>query len=880
MKIRNLFMLFVLCPVFRTAAVDLSVSPSSMVWTNQGWVNLSITNITPAAYMDIRLYLDINGDGIINGGDYAVALFEVDDGEISPVEAESFVDDNDGLTNGAVETAISCHGVAYNTLHTIGNYIWQAVELDEFDNPVGADTAAFAVTQPAGSVWISGEVRDNVTDELKPGAHIEIGYFSETSGLAPSVWADENGQFTIHVPQEVPASAVMGVQASVKGMMSTDMNPETEEEVSTHFFTNTLSAGANVLERPLFTVPAIEMYGLCSVSGTVYLVEPSEDGFETNLLRGVIVETESEGDDIETFAWDITDENGRFGLVVPGGAAQLQCESPLLNLRGIVGSYTDITVTGTTSGVEIYCYAADAMARARVTDKDTGEPLTGVSVYYESTDGSGLVSSGYTLTNGYYEICVKAGTWWAECDEDSLLYRHYLRPQDSNNLEIVQYTLFTNVPFAVEKGYIISGHVYDTNGTAVADGSVTAVRDMGDWEEWVSDADTSLSGAYSLLAPTGTVYVRTSGCGEYLVDLYYTNHYTANIDEADPLTVTTNGLSGIDFYLPYGARIQGTVFNQDMNPVQWLRVEAFAQNGAGEWTGIGAEYTGWGGEYSFVLPAATGVLIRTAIEYNQWLPRTWYGDTCSRDLAVPVALAELTTVSNLNIQVAPGYRVDGSVRDQNGLGGVAGAVITAFDAASNQYDSVTANASGDYWGFYVPTNVGLAFCAGAAGYQGEFYDNVYNPAEAAGVQTSAYNTVFISFVLYASGDDSDGDGLADFMEDTVPDGTFDSGADYADFNDPDTDRDGSGDGAEYIAGTGPQDGDSLFGISGGGVNSSKAYVVWSSVAGRQYTVQRSTNLVSGVWSNLYTVTATGDATAYTNSQPGSRAFYRVQVQAP
>ena len=883
MKLRSLFAFIVLLSACRASAIDLSVSPSSMVWTNQGWVNLSITNVAAGAYLDIKLFLDVNGDGIINGSDYAVALFEVDDGEISPVEAESFVDDNDGQTNGAVETAVSCYGVAYNTLHTIGNYIWQAVELDGFNNPVGADTAAFAVTQPTSSVWITGEVRSSeLPYALQPGAYVETGY-PDTIGLAPSVWTDENGEFTVYVPDGVPASEVIGVRASARSMVSADINPITSEEVSIHFFTNALSSGENALAQPLLTVPATEAYQLYDVSGTVYLVEPVDGGFETNLLRGVMVEMEAWGGETETWTWDITDENGQFSLVSPAsgeGMTELWCESPLLSLRGIVGAYTNVVVTGTTAGVEIYCYAADAMARGRVTDKDTGEPLTGVSVYYQLTGGADLVSSGYTLTNGFYEIALKAGTYWAECDEDSLAYRHYISPMSSNGLAIAQFSVFTNAPFAVEKGYIISGHVYDTNGTPLANGSVATVREIDGWEEWISYADTALSGAYSLLAPTGTVYVRTAGCGEYLVDLYYTNHYTANIAEADPLTVTTNGLSGIDFYLPYGARISGTVHNPNMNPAQWLRVEAFAQNESGEWTGIGSEYTDWNGEYSFALPSGTNVRVRTDINYGQWTPRTWYGDTCSRDLAAPVALTDFETVSNLNIQTASGYEIHGSVNDQNSLAGIGGAVITAFDASSNQYDSVTANESGIYWNLYVPANTVLVVYAGAAGYKGEFFSNVYNPADAAGVQDEAYQQVNVPFVLYASGDDSDSDGLPDSEEDTVPDGMFDSGADYADCNNPDTDADGSGDGAEYTAGTGPQDENSLFEIIGGGVNPSASSLVWSSVAGRQYRVQRSTNLVSGVWSNLYTVTAGGDVTAYTNTPPVSRAFYRVQVETP
>jgi hypothetical protein len=878
---RSLIVTLFFLPALWASAINLTVSPNSVKWTDQGWINLSITNVAEAAGVDISLYLDINGDGIVNGSDYAVAVFEVEDGQFDPFGSVVYVDDNDGLTNGAVETAISCHGISYSTLHTIGHYIWQAVEVDESGNPVGSDSAPFAVTQPASDVWITGEVRDYVSNELKPGAYVETGYFSDTTGLAPSVWTDENGEFTLYIPDGIPASEVIGVRASVKGMLSADINPYTGEAVSTHFFTNALFSGENALEQPLFTAPAVEAYELYDVSGTVYLVSPTDEGFETNLLRGVMVETGSD----ETWSWDITDENGQFSLVSPptGGdeSMELWCESPLLNLRGILGTYTEVEVTNTVSGVEIYCRRAEAIARAQVTDKETGEPLEGVEVYFESTDGSRLVSGGYTLSDGFYEIGVAAGTWWAECDEDSLGYRHYLCPAGSNDLEIAEYSIFTNAPFGAERGCIISGHVYDTNGTPLALGSVVLIQqDPGGWENWITDADTSLSGGYDLLSPTGTVYLRTEDFGDYVVNAYYTNHFTADLNEADPLTVTTNGLTGIDFFLPYGARIEGSVLNPNSNSVSWLSVEALAQNESGEWVCVGAGSSDWGGDFGFAVLGGSNVMIRTGIDYGSWYPRTWYGDTCSQNLATPLVLTNHTTVSNLNIQVFPGYLVYGDVCDQNGLSGISGATVTAFDASSNRYDSVITDGSGHYASLFVPTNVGLAFYAGAAGYQGEFYDNVYNPAEATGIQNSAYDPTSVSFTLYATGTDSDNDGLADYKEDSVPDGVYTAGTDYANYSNPDTDNDGFNDGNEYVAGTNPQNSGSLFEIIGGEVQPSAAILVWSSVAGRQYQVQFRTNLLSGVWDSIYTVTATGITTTFTNSFPGGREFYRVRVQAP
>jgi len=272
--------------------------------------------------------------------------------------------------------------------------------------------------------------------------------------------------------------------------------------------------------------------------------------------------------------------------------------------------------------------------------------------------------------------------------------------------------------------------------------------------------------------------------------------------------------------------------------------------------------------------------LRTSVDYNTYAPRTWYGDTCSKDLATPISVTNSVTSSGLNIQMFPGYRVHGSVLNQTGLTGIAGASVTAYDINLNEYASALTDESGNYDSLFVPTNVPLAFFADADGFAGELNGDIYNPYDAIGVQTSAYSYVTIPFVLYASDLDSDEDGLPDFAEDTTPDGTYDSAEDYSNPNVPDTDEDGATDASEWIAGTNPQDGDSLFEIIDGGTVPEGAFFAWASVSGREYVVQQRTNLLTGIWSNIYTVTATDGITSYTNDATSSQGYYRVRVSAP
>ena len=874
------FALVLAGPVFSApSSISLTVSPTNMAWSEQGWLELSVTDIAEEAGVDITLYVDVDVDGLIGSNDFIGAAFGVDDGETNSFGAESFVDDNDGLTNRAIETAISFYGVAYNYSHTIGDYIIQAVEINDSDDGIATTAVPFSVTQPTSTVWVTGVVRDYVSSNVVAGARVEMEYFSGTAGAAPAVWADENGAFTLYVPEGVSISDVAGVMASAAGCFSVEETPDTGDLISFCFFTNALASGENELANPLFVFPAVEEYDLYEISGTVYGIESWDGGAETNPLSGVLVEMEGDDDEDEDdfFSWDVTDEDGSFTMVFPGHSngvsAEIYCEDPLLNLRGIVGAFVEVEVTGTTSSVDITCYYAEALARATVTDKDTGAPVVGAEVFFES---SNTVGDAYTLGNGVYEIGVLAGTYDAEVDDESLEYQYYVEPDWQGGLVISNGTVFTNAPFEVEPGYIIEGYVYDTNSTPLFDGEV-ALIEMDQWgnEDWRSWSDTTPDGYYNLLSPTGTFYVRTEDFGDYIVDRYYTNAFIGNIEEATPVIVTTNGVTNINFYLSTGARIEGMVQDPDMNPVSWGRVKAYNQDEEC----IGEGYVGWegSGEFGFAVPAGSNVTVRTEVDYGQWYPRTWHGNTCSRDLATTLSLTNGQTRGGLNIQVFPGYEVHGFVQSQSGGVGIVGAGVTAFDIASNQYDIVGTDGSGNYYSLYVPTNVALGFFAGAVGFEGEFYDDVYNPANATAIQTSAYNHVNVEFVLYATGLDTDNDGIPDSEEDTVPNGNYDAGTDYSNPADPDTDDDGVDDGDEQVAGTDPQDGDSLFGIVETDPGEDGLFLLWSSVSGRQYNVQECTNLAVGVWSNIYTVTATAENTSYTNGMVAGRGFYRVQV---
>jgi hypothetical protein len=122
--------------------------------------------------------------------------------------------------------------------------------------------------------------------------------------------------------------------------------------------------------------------------------------------------------------------------------------------------------------------------------------------------------------------------------------------------------------------------------------------------------------------------------------------------------------------------------------------------------------------------------------------------------------------------------------------------------------------------------------------------------------------------------DSDKDGMPDLWETWF----FDSPADATAASD--ADADGSPDQDEYVAGTDPVDAQSVFAINGAGmVSGNQVKIRWNSVADRAYTVQFSTNLLSGTWMPVIeNITAMTSKMAVTSSASTVEGFYRVRVQ--
>ena len=867
-------------------SMDLVVSPASMDWLDQGFVEFSISNLTVGAEVELTAFVDLNGNSVVDGNDPFIAQFELEDGLTNVFGAVTLVDDNDGTTNGMINATISFYG--NSRLHTLGDYIWKATELDGSGSPVATNWAGFSVTQLPSAIRVNGEVRDHVTSNTVAGAYVELEYFSDLTGLSPSTWADENGAFSICLPSGISSNEVLGVYAAAAGYMSSSEDPD-GNLISIVVFTNGLATGTNTLVRPLLVVSSSPSYNLYDITGTVYLIEPADGGgVETNALSGAMVEIEypsfGDEDDGDTSSFDVSDTNGTFSLVFSAAedewdSATLSCDTSLLNLRGIVSSPVQITITGSTNGIALYCTPAEALVSGTVTDLTTTNPISGMEVdLILWNDDAGMA---YTLSNGTYEVGASAGTYGIQCDGDLLALKRYVYNSDAGYLyleNLSQGEVRSDQDLAYEKGMILSGHVYSESGSPLGGGDAILVQPSeDDWEYRIGDSIVAFDGHYNLLAPAGTWTVRTENEDGAWIDLYYANCLIGNSAQATPIVVSNAPISGIDFYLTAGTRLQGSVLTADAFAASDVQMGAFRLDGSGQLDLVGTGITDRdAGAFNFVVPSGSNIYLRANSDGFQ-TPDTWYGDVGSHNLATPILPILGTTQSNLNIQILAGYQVEVTALDQFDLSLISDITIAAFDAASNQYGSAVYQWGA--WNIFVPTNTPLTFFADAAGYEGEFITNTYIFADAGYIQRAANNYVHLELVLHSSSLDSDNDGLPDYLEDSVPDNEF-WPEDYSNPKNPDTDQDGVGDYQEYVAGTDARNGGSIFKITDAIPSGTGLTLWWSSVPGREYTVQLCPDLIEGSWSNIHTVVASSSETSYAPEATASNDYYRIQVVAP
>jgi len=648
MKTTKLFLcvLLAIVPWAADAAFTVSVSPGTIAWDSNTWLNVRITNNAAQCYAaNLTIYIDPDTNGVVGPADVPLFNVTLADGRTNRFGAVTIPDDDDGITNRAILTRIPCFGID-NPLHTIGRYIVQVA----FTNGTSPAVTPFTVTQPTTTVYITGRVLRYGDDAPIAAAFLDIYPFTRAAGFTPGTWTDTNGSFRLYLPPSMTGN-VQGIVAGGMGYFSVPYRDDIGEWVSGYRFQNDLHAGDNALTNSLRLIVADGSH-VHNLSGRVVDTHTNPVPFAL-----VMFEEESE-EDSDAGSLAVSDINGNFSLPVPDGlTGWVGADGGFLNLRGLVASGNGpYTATQDISGIVIECPAATTLARNFVIDSGNGAGVAGVGAEFEADM---FWSSAYSVTGGLYEIGLVYDTYKAGVDDDTLPCMGYSGASGYEGLAVTNAGIYTNAPFYLMRGYPLSGTVFDRQTNTLTDGKVQ-VNPFGSWDG--NDMDVNRHGVYLALAATGTYQVTAEDFTGYLSQRY-TNHFTWEWDNgpvADPVIVTTNGATNINFFLPAASYIRGTVYGTSA-PLANASVNA--SSGENQLGGVQTEDDG---TYELAVLAGTNYVVRAqGPNGTLFLEQFWSNKTQDSEADL-VTTDTNAPAENINFNLQLGGRIEGTLYEPDG----------------------------------------------------------------------------------------------------------------------------------------------------------------------------------------------------------------------
>ncbi len=629
-------------------AINVSVSPTSIVWNTTTWVGLTVTGITAGAAVDLRLYVDVNGDRSVDTNDVWLTEIRVTDGITNAWGASMLACDTNGAADGRIYTRVSYHGLASEAQlwHAVGNYIWEA----RLTNGAAA-AAPFVVSQPTSTIWLAGTVcaltnLSPVAGQPLGGALVTLEYYSLLDGQSPATWTDTNGAFRLYLPAGVSTGNVRVVSAVAAGYLMAEQGPG-GEPLSSLSLPDALSVGANTLPQPLYVIPPIP--------GTLYVISGRVTDDAGRAVCAALVQTDIEDSDMFAAAITDTDGNYRFPLPPPDRPVTVYSADHLINLRGLVGTATQLVdVTSDVTGVGLCLPRATGLIRgALLTDGAAG----GIQGALVEVSGSQYGSFSYTFgTGGVFELGSIGGTnMKAEIDSDSLRPdRRIPVPYRLSSLTLPDTGIYTDLVFRAVSVPVISGSVYDTQTNAIWGGGVSA-NFTNDWES-ADEVYVDLCGRYALLVPNDTYWVHTWDFGDFgYSDATY----------PDAVTVAGGDVGPVDIYLQQIGWIEGTVRGNG-EPVTNASVEAHVitfENGSDvSWGWSTSTRTGTDGNYALRVPPGSDYRVRARRpDGSLWLEQ-WYNHAASVTGSTPVEATAGTSTTNINFDLEIGAIISGTVR--------------------------------------------------------------------------------------------------------------------------------------------------------------------------------------------------------------------------
>jgi len=452
------------------AAVTFTNTPSAVSNTYSGLITLSIGGLTNTETVVVQKFLDLNTNGVIDGTDWLVQQFTLQDGTNFVIGGVTNfnVPGDLNATPGAVTAQLNFQNGDFMQ-NIIGKYLFK------LSSPVGHFaplTNQFAVTNFPFAQKITGNVVSNGTSTTLSNAVVILMPGPNSSPVAGAV-ANNAGGYTIQVP---PGTYMLAA-----------------------FRSNYL---ANFATAPIITLGggATITTNLTSTNATASISGKVVDAANSSLgLPGIMLPMESANG---LMGIGFTDTNGNFNVGVRSGQWKVKGDDTPLIVHGYLGLQNGTIVTAGATGVTLTVPKATALIYGSVKD-NLGKPLVGLDVY--ANDNNNLYQTdGYTDASGNYVLGVLGlgsnDSWYVQADSNNTL-TNYVFSQGNGSISLNAGQAVLQNFTAILATNHITGHV-QYNGNPVSGVQVYAYANINgvDYQSWI---DTDTSGNYSLNVGNG-----------------------------------------------------------------------------------------------------------------------------------------------------------------------------------------------------------------------------------------------------------------------------------------------------------------------------------------------------------------------------------------
>ncbi|TAK62277.1 MAG: carboxypeptidase regulatory-like domain-containing protein, partial [Dehalococcoidia bacterium] len=341
-----------------------------------------------------------------------------------------------------------------------------------------------------------------------------------------------------------------------------------------------------------------------------------------------------------------------------------------------------------------------------------GTPIAGAYVTAERDGGSGY-GGAFTGFDGTYLIdSLSAGQYRVGASASGYLTTYYdgeLLPWFATLVGVSTGAETSGINIALQEGGRISGTVTDLLGTPIAGAGVYAERVTG------------YAAAYVVSAADGTYLADQLPPGDYKVSASAAGHLAQYYDGADDWNAATlvavssgSETTGIDFALPEGAKISGTVADALGTPIAGAFVVA---ERAGSLGGSGYAWSGADGMYLIDTLGSGNYRVRASAS---GYPTQYYDGVYDSGAATLVSASLGVETAGIDFALLEGGKISGAITNALGTP-IPGAYVSASQDGGPGYGGAYTAADGTYL-INALIDGNYRVHASASGYPSQFYD--------------------------------------------------------------------------------------------------------------------------------------------------------------